>query len=159
MKKISLILLFVGLNFFGQQHQLPDLNLADVNGKKVSLKNDFLEKDKFYVFSFWATWCSPCINELEEINEVYDDWKKNVNIELIAVAIDDSRTVKRVRPLANGKEWTYKILLDTNQDLKRALTIVNVPYTIVVKNGKIVHIQNGYSPGSGTELLEKLKTL
>ena len=109
MKKISLLLLFVGLNFFGQQHQLPDLNLADFNGKKVSLKNDFLEKDKFYVFSFWATWCSPCINELEEINEVYDDWKKNVNIELIAVAIDDSRTVKRVRPLANGKEWTYKI--------------------------------------------------
>jgi peroxiredoxin len=159
MKKIYVLILFVGLNLFGQQHQLPDLNLADVNGKKVSLKNDFLEKDKFYVFSFWATWCSPCINELEEINEVYDDWKKNINVELVAVSIDDSRTVKRVRPLVNGKEWTYKILLDTNQDLKRALTIVNVPYTIIVKNGKIVHIQNGYSPGSGNELLEKLKTL
>ena len=159
MKKIQLLLLFVALNAFAQNHQLPDLNLSDVNGKKVSLKNDFSEKDKLYVFSFWATWCGPCINELEEINDVYDDWKKTVNVELIAVSIDDSRTVKRVKPLTSGKEWTYNILLDTNQDFKRALSIVNVPYTIVVKNGKIVHIQNGYSPGSGTELLEKLKTL
>ena len=159
MKKIHLLFIFVGLNLFAQQHQLPDLNITDVNGKKVSLKNDFSEKDKLYIFSFWATWCSPCINELEEINEVYDDWGKNVNMELIAISIDDSRTVKRVKPLVNGKEWPYKILLDTNQDLKRTLTIVNVPYTIVVKNGKIVHTQNGYSPGSGIELLEKLKTL
>ena len=161
MKKIQLLLLLLGLNLFAQNqnHQLPDLNLTDVNGKIISLKNDYAEKDKLYIFSFWATWCSPCINELEEINDVYTDWKKNVNVELVAVSVDDSRTVKRVKPLVSGKEWTYKILLDTNQDFKRALSIVNVPYTIVVKNGKIVHIQNGYSPGSDAELLEKLKTL
>lgn len=159
MKKTLFFLLFVGLNVFAQNHQLPDLNLSDVNGKKISLKNDFTEKDKIYIFSFWATWCSPCINELEEINDVYDDWKKTMNLELVAVSVDDSRTVKRVKPLVGGKEWTYSILLDTNQDFKRALAIVNVPYTIVVKNGKIVHVQNGYSPGSTAQLLEKLKTL
>ena len=71
----------------------------------------------------------------------------------------NSRTQKRVKPLINGKEWNYKILLDTNQDFKRALSIVNIPYTIVVKNNKIVHIQNGYVPGSEVELFEKLKSL
>jgi ribosomal protein S1 len=49
--------------------------------------------------------------------------------------------------------------LDTNQDLKRALSIVNIPYTVVVKNGIIVHVQNGYVPGSEVELFEKLKAL
>jgi hypothetical protein len=49
--------------------------------------------------------------------------------------------------------------LDTNQDFKRALSIVNIPYTIVVKNNKIVHIQNGYVPGNELDLFEKLKTL
>jgi hypothetical protein len=77
----------------------------------------------------------------------------------LKLSTDDSRTQKRVKPLINGKGWTYKILLDTNQDLKRALSIVNIPYTIVVKNNKIVHIQNGYVPGSEIELFEKLKTL
>jgi len=158
MKKLFLFLLFLGLNLQAQKN-LPDLNLSDLEGKKFSLKNDFSEKDKIYVFSFWATWCAPCINELDELNEVQANWKKEINFEVIAVATDDSRTQKRVKPLVNGKEWEYKILLDTNQDFKRSLSIVNIPYTIVVKNGQIVHIQNGYVPGSEVELLEKLKSL
>jgi peroxiredoxin len=158
MKNLSLLLLFVGFNLFGQNN-LPDLSLTTLEGKSVSLKNEFNEKDKLYVFSFWATWCAPCINELDEMNDLQEEWKKEANFEVIAVSTDDSRTQKRVKPLVNGKEWTYKILLDTNQDFKRALSIVNIPYTIVVKNNQIVHIQNGYVPGSEVELFEKLKTL
>jgi thiol-disulfide isomerase/thioredoxin len=142
MKNFLFLFLLVGLNSYSQKN-LPDLNLSTLEGKKVSLKTDFSEKDKLYVFSFWASWCGPCINELDEINEVQAEWKKSINFEVIAVATDDSRTQKRVKPLVNGKEWEYTILLDTNQDFKRALSIVNIPYTIVVKNNKIVHIQNG----------------
>jgi thiol-disulfide isomerase/thioredoxin len=158
MKNLLLLLLFVGMHSFSQKN-LPDLSLSTLDGKKISLKNDFSEKDKLYVFSFWASWCGPCINELDEMNEVQEEWKKSVNFEVIAVATDDSRTQKRVKPLVNGKEWEYTILLDTNQDFKRALSIVNIPYTIVVKNNKIVHIQNGYVPGNEVDLFEKLKSL
>jgi thiol-disulfide isomerase/thioredoxin len=158
MNKLQLVFLFVGLSVMAQK-QIPNLSLTNLEGKSIALKADFAEKDKLYVFSFWATWCTPCINELDEMNEVQDEWKKTINFEIIAVATDDSRTQKRVKPLVNGKGWDYKVLLDTNQDFKRALSIVNIPYTIVVKNGEIVHIQNGYVPGNEKELVEKLKTL
>ena len=158
MKKLTLLFFFIGLHAFAQNN-LPDLSLTTLDGKTVTLKNECNEPDKLYVFSFWATWCAPCINELDELNDLQEDWKKEANFEIIAVSTDDSRTQKRVKPLINGKGWSYKILLDTNQDFKRALSIVNIPYTIVVKNHKIVHIQNGYVPGSEVELFEKLKTL
>lgn len=158
MKIPYVLFLFIGFNLFAQK-ELPNLSLSTLDGNTVSIINDFSEKDKLYVFSFWATWCGPCINELDELNELQVEWKKDINFEIIAVSTDDSRTQKRVKPLVNGKEWNYKILLDTNQDFKRALAIVNIPYTIVVKNNKIVHIQNGYVPGSEIELLEKLKSL
>ncbi|MFM7018921.1 TlpA family protein disulfide reductase [Flavobacterium sp.] len=158
MKKIILLFLFIGLYSYSQKN-LPDLSLSNLEGKKISLKNDFSEKDKLYIFSFWASWCAPCINELDEMNEVQAEWKKTINFEVIAVATDDTRTQKRVKPLVSGKEWDYTILLDTNQDFKRALSIVNIPYTIVVKNNKIVHIQNGYVPGNEVDLYEKLKSL
>lgn len=158
MKKLSILFLFVGINLFAQNN-LPNLNLTTLEGKSVALKTEYAEKDKLYIFSFWATWCAPCINELDEINDLQEEWKKSVNFEIIAVSTDDSRTQKRVKPLVSGKEWNYKILLDTNQDFKRALSIVNIPYTIVVKNSQIVHIQNGYVPGSEIELFEKLKSL
>lgn len=141
------------------QKQLPDLYLNNLESKSISLRNDFSEKDKLYLFSFWATWCAPCINELEEMNDLQSEWKKTLNLEIIAVSTDDARTQKRVKPLVNGKNWNYSVLLDTNQDFKRALSIVNIPYTIVVKNGNIVHVQNGYVPGNEQELFEKLKAL
>jgi peroxiredoxin len=119
MKKLTLLFFFIGLHAFAQT-SFPDLNLTNLDGKTITLKTEFNEPDKLYVFSFWATWCAPCINELDELNDIQEDWKKEANFEIIAVSTDDSRTQKRVKPLINGKGWTYKILLDTNQDLKRA---------------------------------------
>lgn len=158
MKNFLFGLLLVGFNLNAQSN-LPNIQLSNLEGKKVSSTADFSEKDQLYVFSFWATWCTPCISELDEINDLMSEWKKEVAFKLIAISIDDSRTQKRVKPLINGKGWGFDILLDTNQDFKRALGIVNVPYLIVVKNNKIVHIQNGYVPGNELDLLEKLKTL
>ena len=158
MKIFQLALLLLLSPVFAQK-QLPNLSLPNLEGTALSLTQDFVEKDKVYVFSFWATWCTPCIQELDEMNELQDEWKKAVNLEIIAVSTDDSRTQKRVKPLVSGKDWSFRVLLDTNQDFKRAMTIVNIPYTIVVKNQVIVHIQNGYVPGNEKDLFDKIKSL
>ena len=157
MKKILFLLLLTTIGY--SQKQLPNLDLKSVDGKTYNLNTNYAEKDKLYVFSFWATWCTPCINELDAIHQKYDSWKESLNFKVVAVSIDDSRTQKRVKPLLNGKGWKYDVLLDNNQELKRALSIVNVPYTLVVKNNKIVYINNGYSQGSEEELYNKLKQL
>lgn len=157
-KFFQVAFLLFSLSIFSQS-KLPNVSVKDLENNTINVSTDFVEQDKIYVFSFWATWCVPCINELEAIHDVYADWKKELNLELIAVSIDDSRTQKRVKPLLNGKGWEYKMLLDGNQDFKRALSIANIPYTIIVKNQKIVHIQNGYSQGAEKELFSVLKTL
>lgn len=157
MKTLALFLLFVG-NFMYSQQEFPTVNVKSIDGETIATSS-FNEKDKLYVFSFWATWCAPCIQELEAISEVYEDWKTQLNVEIIAVATDDSRTQKRVKPLVNGKGWSYTILLDSNQDLKRKLSIANIPYLVVVKNNQIVFVQNGHTPGAEEELLAKLKSL
>lgn len=157
MKKIIVIcLILCGFNLFAQKH-MPAVSLKNLNGETVSVVSNFKEKDRLYVFCFWATWCSPCIHELDEVSGDYSDWKSKVNMELIAVSVDDSRTTKRVKPLVNGKGWEYNVLLDTNQELKRGLAIANVPHTVIVKNGEIVFVKNGEL--SKEELFEKLKSL
>jgi thiol-disulfide isomerase/thioredoxin len=154
--QIALLLLFTSVY---AQKQLPNLSLSNLDGASLSLTQDFVDKDKVYIFSFWATWCTPCIQELDEMHALQAECKKSVNGEILAVAIDDSRTQKRVKPLVSGKDWGFRVLLDTNQDFKRAMTIVNIPYTIVVKNQVIVHIQNGYVPGNEKDLFDKIKSL
>ena len=157
MKKIIFLLFLTSLGY--AQKQMPNIELNSISGQTINVSSHFNEKDKLYVFSFWATWCAPCINELEAIHKKYATWKESLNVEIIAVSIDDSKTQKRVKPLTSGKEWDFTILLDSNQDLKRALAIANVPYNIVVKNQKIVYVHNGYSQGAEMELYNKLKEL
>ena len=155
--KLLLLLLFTASAY--AQKEMPGVTIKSENNKAYNVKDDFAEKDKLYVFCFWATWCVPCINELDAINQNYSEWSKELSLEVVAVSIDDARTQKRVKPLLNGKKWPYTVLLDANQDLKRALSVANVPYTVVVKNKKIVYIHNGYSQGGENELYNKLKQL
>lgn len=135
---------------------IPDISLKDTEGKTISIK-ELSSTDDIKIFSFWATWCVPCINELDAIADVYEEWKEETNVELIAISTDDARTKKRVIPLVNGKDWDYQILIDDNQDLKRALNINVLPYVIVVKNGEVIHTRTGYTPGSEEELYEIIK--
>ena len=153
-KIIAYALLIAGSFSFAQE--LPSLTLKDLDGNNTAL-NTLVEGENVFVFSFWATWCVPCINELDAISEVYEDWQDETKVKLIAIATDDTRTKKRIRPMVNGKGWEYLVLYDDNQDLKRALNITTLPHTLVLKNQKIILRRTGYNPGVEDELYEIIK--
>ena len=100
------------------------------------------------VISFWATWCKPCIKELNNIAEVYEDWQEKTNVKVIAVSIDDSRNLSKVSPKVNSLDWEYEVYLDPNKDLARAMGVSNVPHTFLL-NGKkeIVWQHKSYKEG------------
>ena len=151
---ILFFLLIFCVNSFSQK-QIPSIDLLDFKGEKINT-TDLLNNEKLTILSLWATWCVPCIKELDAINEVYEFWKEDVDFELIAVSVDDSRSHRRAKALVNGKEWPYKILLDVNQDFKRALGTSFIPQTLIIKNGKILYQHTGYQPGDENYLFEKL---
>ncbi len=158
MKSImSFVIVFLAFTLHANaQKEIPNISVKDLDGN--SLNMDEITKEKgVKIISFWATWCVPCINELDAISEVYDDWKDETNVELIAIATDDSRTKKRIKPLINGKGWEYKILLDENQDLQRSLNITTIPHVLVIKDGEIVFRHTGYFPGAEDQLYDVVK--
>ena len=138
------------------QKEIPNVTIKKLNGSAISMDEITSEKG-VKIISFWATWCVPCINELDAINDVYEDWIDETNVELIAIATDDARTKKRIKPLINGKGWEYKILIDENQDLQRSLNISVIPHVIVIKDGKIVWRHTGYQPGAEDQLYDIVK--
>lgn len=137
------------------QTALPDIALKNLSGQTVSTKQ-IAEQQDLMVISLWATWCVPCKNELDAIAEEYDDWVEDTGVTLYAVSIDDSRTAKRIKPMINGKDWEFEILLDENSDLKRAFGVSTVPFTVVIKQGVIVYKHTGYTPGYENELYDQL---
>ena len=144
------------LTFTLSSQKIPTTELKTLDGKTTNLQIIATNNDLIIV-SLWATWCAPCKNELDAINDEYDDWVEETGVKLFAISVDDSRTVKRVKPMVNGKGWAFEILLDTNSDLKKALGAPTVPVTFIIKNGKIIFRHTGYNPGSEEDLFEELK--
>ena len=65
---------------------LPSVNVKDLDGNTVDIRNAG-DSGKLTVISFWATWCAPCIKELEAINDHYAEWQTKYNMQLVAVMI------------------------------------------------------------------------
>ena len=156
MKKLPFIVILFFTLIVNTQNNIPNTQLKKLDGGTINLQ-DISKNNSLIVVSLWATWCLPCLNELDAINDVYSDWQEETNMILYAISVDDSKTVKRVKPLINGKDWDFEILLDTNNDLKRALGAATIPKTIIIKNGKIVYKHSGYTPGYEDELYENIK--
>jgi cytochrome c biogenesis protein CcmG/thiol:disulfide interchange protein DsbE len=138
---------------------LPVVQVKDLKGKVVST-SEFSNGDKPFVLSFWATWCKPCVLELNTISETYEDWQAESGFKIIAISIDDARNSVKVGPFKDGKGWEYEIYLDENSDLKRALNVNNVPHTFIISpKGEILWQHNSYTPGDEIALYEAYKTL
>lgn len=134
---------------------LPDVAVEDIDGRSVSIKEVVVGKPA--VISFWGVTCKPCITELNALNEVMEEWLEDVDFDIIAVSVDDSRFSSRARSMAQGYDWQFKCVFDKNQDLKRAMNVSLTPQTFIVDaSGKIVYSHSGYTPGSEQELYEKL---
>ena len=131
---------------------MPNMYIKTIEGKSINTKLTYNKKG-LTVYSFWATWCVPCINELDDIHKEIEKWD-DANVKIVAISTDDSRTKRRVRPMVNGKKWNFEILLDENQALKRALNINAIPHTIVTKGTRIIYRRIGYKPGEENHLYE-----
>jgi thiol-disulfide isomerase/thioredoxin len=160
MKNLSfplLFVLFVVVTAFRTTEdipqRLPSVTIKTLDGSMVDASK--IDNDgKPIILSFWATWCAPCKKELNEINDIYEDWQKETGVKLIAVSIDDQRSSLKVKPQIESMGWTYDIYLDENGDFKRAMNVNDVPYTFVLNGkGEVIWQTSAYNANEGVKMI------
>lgn len=159
MKKLFYLSLILSLSFtLCNAQTLPVANIENASGETITSTS--IVDGKPFILSFWSTTCKPCIMELNAINENIEEWRTEADFNVIAVSIDDSRSLAKAKAMASGFGWDFTVLYDKNQDFKRAMNVANIPQVFVCDStGKIVYSHSGYTPGGENELFEQIKKL
>ncbi len=161
MKKTLLMLAagFLAVATYAQNKTLPSANVKTLEGQSLNVQT-LGQSGKITVISFWATWCSPCKKELDAIKDYYADWKKDYDMELIAISVDDTRTAAKIPAMVKEKGWDYRVLVDSNKEFQQTANVSSVPHMLLLdQSGNIVFEHVGYAPGDELELEEKIKEL
>ena len=100
------------------------INLASLHGQVV-------------VVNFWASWCSPCRQELPRLNTLNAELAKQGG-RVVAISIDeDGANVDR---FSRRLGLTLPIVLDGPAGLARELNLQHIPVTVVLdRNGAVAY--------------------
>jgi thiol-disulfide isomerase/thioredoxin len=132
-----------------------ELNLTDLTGKKVHLKD---YRGKKVVLNFWATWCVPCRDEMPMFVEIEKQWAPK-GLVFIGASLDDKKSVKAIPDFIEKYKIDFPIWTGaTGDDLDRLKMGEAVPDTAFLdEDGVILARVQGQIKRS--ELMERLEYL
>jgi peroxiredoxin len=139
-KKILSVL--VGLFLIGivslslVKKNINDFNMISISGENISTHE---LRGKVYLINFWATDCPGCINEMPELINTYNNYKKQ-NFEVIAVAMFYDPP-NRVLSFAKDKNLPFPVVLDIEKKIMNNFNGIKLtPTSILIDHkGKIVN--------------------
>lgn len=141
------------------QNTLPSVKLKTLDGKNTDLIS-FADNGKITVICIWITWVTPSTKELDVLAELYADWQKKYNMELVAISMDTPSQLDKVYGLVEARKWPFTILVDADNQLRSRLGVEKLPQTLIVNTlGEIILTHTGFSSGDEMDLEEQLKQL
>jgi thiol-disulfide isomerase/thioredoxin len=108
------------------------------------------QKDVLYVVNFWATWCSPCVEELPDFVEVDQELRENKSYKMLLVSLDAASDIEDVKLFKQTHNISPQVLLlDDIRRMNDWIPMVEpywggaIPATLFYRNGKRLQFVEG----------------
>ncbi|MCJ7582693.1 MAG: redoxin domain-containing protein [Candidatus Aminicenantes bacterium] len=122
---------------------IPAFSFASLNNTdEIYSKNGLM--GKLYLIDLWATWCGPCVAEMENLHKTYEKFKE-AGFEILSISLDPS--VDEARSFQKNK-WPMPWLNAFSEgefDSKAAelFEVTGIPTPILVdRDGKIIAMES-----------------
>ena len=120
----------------GKGDKAPEFTLTTIDGKEVTL-SDY--KGKKVVLNFWTSWCPPCKAEMPHIQNYYEDFAGEANVEILAVNLtDQDHGVERVVSFVDDYALSFPIPLDKEGVVGDTYQVITIPTTYMIDTNGII---------------------
>jgi thiol-disulfide isomerase/thioredoxin len=130
------------------------LNIVTIEGKKIEANK---LKSSIVLINFWATWCTPCIEEMPGLIEFKKKYKNDLTI--LSLNTDENDQIKNIKKFTKKFNLTdeFEVVADTNTKIADLFKFTAIPVSIFYKDGKVVEFVNGPIDFNAVELNQKMK--
>lgn len=131
---------------------IKDFQILDGEAKKF---DDY--KGKWLIVNFWAEWCSPCREEVPELNKLASD-PKFKDLEILGVSFDPISNAA-IRRIADQWQMQYPIIASTPNPILPFKLPKALPANFIINpNGELVtRVSGAQTHESLSKLLNSLK--
>ncbi len=110
----------------------PDFTLESLEGGKVSMSE--LKGNPVFL-NFWASWCTPCREEMPDIDKIYRTYRKK-GLRVYAVNSRESRRV--IEKFKENTGVDIPILLDKTGSVSKLYRVFGLPVSYFIhRDGKV----------------------
>lgn len=132
MKKLSLFLIafWPALLSSAQQTSMPEVDLRDIDGNIIS-SSEIIMPGTSTLVVFWKSSSCKCYDNLEMLQELWDETLRQHGVKMVTICVGCNGSWTQVKTIVNGNDWGFDTYIDVNDDFKRAMSVGEVPCTML----------------------------
>ena len=132
--------------------QAPSFTLTDTEGREIVLDD---QRGKVVLLNFFATWCGPCLEELPQVQKLWDDNRGNGDFSLLVIGREE--TSESVAAFRSKHAYTFPMASDPEATAYLHYAKKLIPRTYLVSpDGNICFACAGLSEEDLTDLKREL---
>ena len=121
----------------GDISTISDFSAKSPDGKIINARS-VVSKHKLTIIDFWASWCSPCMQEMPHMVELYHLYKDK-GLGILGVSLDTDAEAWKNAISKTGASWTHISELNRNSEIANMFGVTVIPFTMVVdKEGHVL---------------------
>ena len=118
--------------------EIPDFEVTSLDNpeEKISKKSML---GKIYMIDFWATWCSPCVGEMDAIHKAYEKYKGK-GFEIVSLSLDNqAAAIEKFRKEKYPMPWKNAFINDTEgKKIADRFEVMGIPSPFLISSTGVV---------------------